>query len=153
MISQPTGARLLQGIRQTLDEVIRPALAERTQLDALDMIDSILHNVAVRSEFEYAWMVEEINDIVAAATALVDAGQDSDGRITQALRRVPNGLDQPVPFEHVRESYTGASSLLSLCLRAAGPISPDSPLDRSLRLRLAHEDEIRGPDFQMAGRG
>lgn len=154
MLTQPTCECFLDEVRRQLNDVIRPALSERPQLVALDMIDSILQNVSVRSEHEYVWLIEEIENIRDTASRIVADGHDPSGDIQRGVAELNTALPTAVPIAELREVYRRASSLLTTCIDGVQrPSASESAIARALELRASHEDEIRGSEFTMAGRG
>lgn len=154
MLTEPTCDRFLDEVRRQLNEVIRPALSERSQLVTLDMIDSILQNVRVRSEHEYEWLSEEIESIRNAASKIVADGHDPCGDIQRGLAELTGAPSPVMALAELRQAYRQASALLTTCIDGVQrPSESEAAITRVLELRAAHEDMIRGGGFTVAGRG
>ena len=72
MIVRPTTAQLLRDVRHELTEVVGPEVHGATAKVALEQIDIILEQCAVRADSEIAWMIEEIDEIEAYAADVAD---------------------------------------------------------------------------------
>ena len=60
MIARPSSRQLLETVRTELRTTIKHAVTDADALARLDMIDSILGSVIMRSDDEVAWLREEI---------------------------------------------------------------------------------------------
>ena len=153
MITQPSCARLLDSVREALREQITPATTDPELLRSLAMIDDILRVVAIRSEHEVGWMLDEIEDIRVAAEAVAGEGRD-DGRVQAALGLLQEATDG-ASTQLVAQRYSVASDLLATCVEVLlvtgdGDIALVRPV---LERRLDHEGAIRGEDLTLVARG
>jgi len=62
MIVRQTTSQLLRDVRHELVETIAPEVTSATAQVALEQIDIILEQCAVRTGSEIAWMLEEIDE-------------------------------------------------------------------------------------------
>lgn len=154
MISRPSCTELIEAVRRELRATIGPAVTDVSVLGALEMIDSVLQNVSVRSEHELGWMREEIGEIETLAEELVQATNAPADEIGSRLVELQNARADGADAPDVRRQYHAASALLSRCSQEAVHRGGDvrARLDHVLQQRLARELIIRG-EFRMAGRG
>lgn len=152
MITQPLSGLLLESVRSALQSRVLPHVSDPQALVALDRIDSILGSVARRCDHEIAWMREEMAQTAELARELIDAGEDRDGAIAEALAEVAADTARSDHMPDVQADYSRASELLSRCLEVT--VTLDGPLhergEAAIRERLAREVEIRG-DFVLIG--
>lgn len=149
MLSSPTTEQILEGLRLELREVVLPETQAVTARVALEMLDNVLANLAVRSAHEIAWMRDECDRIEALA-------QDVDDNATRlALAAYRAAERDSLHLADVQSAYNLAGEVLSCALEHAFA-SGDVPLREAtrdlLRLRKDRELEIMG-DWQMVGRG
>lgn len=141
MIVAPTPSQLLRTIRATLDQHVAPCLTEPAAAAALAQVNLVMRYLEAVVDHELAWMLEEIADIHDAAAAIVDAGDDSDGRIAQALRRSQRADTGSLELMAARDRYQLASEVLSCCLDAGQ--SANVRAIGVLRDRLDREEAIK----------
>ena len=73
---QPTSRQLIEGIVAAIDEVILPAVTEKQAASSLRAARTLLEHLAVRSEVEYAELVEDNDDVQAVLGRLGRAAED-----------------------------------------------------------------------------
>lgn len=129
------------------------ATAAPQEKTSLAMIDSILQAVEVRSAYEIAWMLEEVDDTETLSERIIEGGADPGGAVADALAALRSGRHTKLNVADVAAEYDLASELLSRCLEAS--IGCDGVLrDRAeglLRGRVEREMKILG-SFSLAGR-
>jgi hypothetical protein len=153
MIARPTASQVVEAIRRELRDVVAPTVSDPTAAGSLEMVDALLSSLAIRCDHELAWMREEIAATTAAARAVLDAGLDSSGSITQALADFDGANPASDHLDDVVRAYDLSGELLSRCVEVAVPAGGEirDTVLSVLETRLAHEVEIRG-DFSLAGR-
>jgi len=153
VITQPSCGRYLEVVREELRATVAPAVTDPAAQAALGMIDSILAAVATRCDHEVAWMREEIADIEACATAVLDAGADPAGMVAEALAALRAHRSPSDHTGDVRAEYDLAGEVLSRSLEAGlargGELA--GVVRGALERRLAREMQIRG-EFSLVGR-
>ncbi|MGE4426023.1 MAG: hypothetical protein AB7G37_06205 [Solirubrobacteraceae bacterium] len=153
MIVRPSSRQLLERVREELRTTVAGAVTDSEVRAALEMIDSVLGSVSVRTEHEVAWIREEIAEIEAGARSVIEAGADADGRIDDALaaldgQRAPGDLLSDLHCE-----YNAAGEVLSRSIEAALPVGGElrREIEGILARRLEREVQIRG-EYALAGR-
>jgi hypothetical protein len=153
MIARPSSRQLLETVRTELRTTIKHAVADADALARLDMIDSILGSVIVRSDDEVAWLREEIAAIERAGDAVLADGADGTGQVAAALAvlRANRATSYRLPDLHAE--YNLAGEVLSRAVeagsRAGGRLR--RTVEEVLEERLRREVLIRG-EFSLAGR-
>ncbi|MDT7592415.1 MAG: hypothetical protein QOH45_1946, partial [Pseudonocardiales bacterium] len=84
MIARPSSRQLLETVRTELRTTIKHAVTDADALARLDMIDSILGSVIMRSDDEVAWLREEIAAMERAGDAVLADGADETGQVAAA---------------------------------------------------------------------
>jgi hypothetical protein len=149
VLSSPTTDQILQGLRLEVREAVLPEAQGATARVALEMLDNVLFNLAVRAAHEIAWMREECERIEALA-------EDIDDHATRSALDAYRAADRDsLHLTDVQGAYNLAGEVLSCAVEHAFA-SGDVPLREAtrdlLRLRKDRELEIMG-DWQMVGRG
>jgi hypothetical protein len=153
MIARPSGRQLLETVRTELRTTIKHAVTDADALARLDMIDSILGSVIMRSDDEVAWLREEIAAIERAGDAVLADGADETGQVAAALAvlRANRATSYRLPDLHAE--YNLAGEVLSRAVeagsRAGGRLR--RTVEEVLEERLRREVLIRG-EFSLAGR-
>jgi hypothetical protein len=153
MIARPSSRQLLETVRTELLTTIKHAVTDADALARLDMIDSILGSVIMRSDDEVAWLREEIAAIERAGDAVLADGADGTGQVAAALAvlRANRATSYRLPDLHAE--YNLAGEVLSRAVeagsRAGGRLR--RTVEEVLEERLRREVLIRG-EFSLAGR-
>jgi hypothetical protein len=153
MIARPSSRQLLETVRTELRTTIKHAVTDADALARLDMIDSILGSVIMRSDDEVAWLREEIAAIERAGDAVLADGADGTGQVAAALAvlRANRATSYRLPDLHAE--YNLAGEVLSRAVeagsRAGGRLR--RTVEEVLEERLRREVLIRG-EFSLAGR-
>jgi hypothetical protein len=155
MIVRPTTPQLLRDIRNELTEHVAPHVDSITARVALEQIDIILEQCAVRSESEIGWMVEEIAEIDAFAGDVLDAtGDESTG---SALQMARDSRSDSLQLDDLADDYNRFSEALSCAIEAC-MVRPEHGelLARGiemLRLQRAERETIVRANWRLVGRG
>lgn len=155
MIVRPTTAQLLRDIRHELAEVVGPEVHSATARVALEQIDIILEQCAVRAASEIAWMVEEIDEIESYAADV--ASETGDPATAAALHAARSAGSGSLELDALAEDYNLMSEALSCAIEAcmADP-SRRELRDRGveiLRLRRAERETVVRANWRLVGRG
>jgi hypothetical protein len=155
MIVRPTTAQLLRDVRHELAEVVGPEVQTATAKVALEQIDIILEQCAVRAESEIAWMIEEIDEIEAYAADVAEA--TGDRATLDALETARTGRSGSLQLDGIAGDYTLMSEALSCAIEACmGDPSQRALRERGveiLRLRRAERETIVRANWRLVGRG
>jgi hypothetical protein len=153
MLSRPTTEQILHDCRAELLDKIAPAVAPGAAQIAIDMLDNVLRNCAMRAAHEIAWMREEGGAMVAFAMR-VAASSSTTPEVSDALRTYDAADTESLHLDDVVHAYGLAGACFGAALDAA-MASGDEVLTRDARAlleeRLAHENEIMG-EWAMVGR-
>jgi hypothetical protein len=155
MIVRPTTAQLLRDLRHELAEVVGPEVHGATAKVALEQIDIILEQCAVRAGSEIAWMIEEIDEIEAYAA---DVGAATGDAATQAaLDAARAGRSGSLQLDDLVLDYNLMSEALSCAIEACMSDPDQRQLrDRGieiLRERRAERETIVRANWRLVGRG
>lgn len=116
MMVRPTTSQLLRDVRHELVETIAPEVTTATARVALEQIDIILEQCAVRADHEIAWMVEEIAEIDDFVGRLVDqTGDEPTAAALQAARHEAGGS---LTLDSMCDDYNRMSAALSCAIEA-----------------------------------
>lgn len=152
MISRPTTDQLLRACAQELIEQVLPAVQDETAAVRLHMLATVVHNAAVRSAHEIAWMHEEAADAVAYGRAVHLAGPDDE---LGALLAAPDAVaPTSLHLEDVVAAYTRAGDVLARAIEVAADAGAADLLARGEQLldqRLAHEKQVMST-YAIVGR-
>ena len=155
MIVRPTTAQLLRDVRHELTEVVGPEVHTATAKVALEQIDIILEQCAVRSGSEIAWMVEEIDEIEAYAADVADA--TGDQATIAALEAGRTGRSGLLELDDLAGDYNLMSEALSCAIEACMADPAQRPLRERgieiLRLRRAERETVVRANWRLVGRG
>jgi hypothetical protein len=155
MIVRPTTAQLLRDVRHELTEVVGPEVHTATAKVALEQIDIILEQCAVRSGAEIAWMVEEIDEIEAYAADVADV--TGDQATIAALEAGRSGRSGSLELDALAGDYNLMSEALSCALEACMADPEQRPLRERgieiLRLRRAERETVVRANWRLVGRG
>jgi hypothetical protein len=155
MIVRPTTPQLLRDVRHELDTIIAPEVTSETARVALQQIDMILESCAVRSGAEVAWMVEEIAEIDAYASDVVEAtGDDATSAALADARSTASGS---LLLDDIVDDYNRMSEALSCAIEA----TMRDPAHRALRergvqilrLRRSQRETVVRANWRLVGRG
>ena len=155
MIVRPTTPQLLRDVRKELATVVVPEVHSATARVALEQIDIILEQCAVRSEAEVAWIVEEIAEIDAFATDVITATGDES--TTAALQAARDNASGSLLLDPIADDYNRISEALSCAIEAclARP-EQDQLLRRGveiLRSRRGERETVIRANWRLVGRG
>lgn len=153
MITQPAIPRLLESIRDELTDKILPALDDPVLKVNVEMMTAVLNALAVRTENEIQWMLDESAAIEAAASELSSALPD-DEALAAALADMQGSRPETMRLSDVAASYGLASEVLSCLTKAAYGSGQEDAIARVETLfdsRLATENAAIG-EFIAVGR-
>ncbi len=155
MIVRPTTAQLLRDVRHELRTVVGPEVHGATAKVALEQIDIILEQCAVRSGSEIAWMIEEIDEIEAYGADVVAA--TGDEATTAALDAGRSGRSGSLELDDLVVDYNLMSEVLSCAIEACMADPDQRELrDRGveiLRVRRAERETVVRANWRLVGRG
>lgn len=155
MIVRPTTPQLLRDVRHELTTVVDPEVSGATARVALEQIDIILEQCAVRAESEIAWMVEEIDEIEAYAADVAEA--TSDEATLAALTAARHERSGSLALESLVLDYNRMSEALSCAIEACMADAAQIELRRRgieiLRLRRAERETVVRANWRLVGRG
>ena len=155
MIVRPTTSQLLRDVRHELVETIVPEVTSPTAQVALEQIDIILEQCAVRADNEIAWMTEEIAEIDGFAGRVVDETHDEPtAAALQAARHEAGGA---LTLEAMCDDYNRMSEALSCAIEACmgDPERADLLAEavRILRSRRSDREVDARANWRLVGRG
>jgi hypothetical protein len=155
MIVRPTTSQLLRDVRHELVETIVPEVTSPTAQVALEQIDIILEQCAVRADNEIAWMTEEIAEIDEFAGRVVDETHDEPtAAALQAARHEAGGS---LTLESMCDDYNRMSEALSCAIEACmgDPERADLLAEavRILRSRRSDREVDARANWRLVGRG
>jgi hypothetical protein len=155
VIVRPTTAQLLRDVRRELSHAIAPEVTSATARVTLEQIDIILESCAVRAGAEIAWMVEEIAEIEAYATAVVET--TGDVRTRDALDAARAAQSGSLELDALVVDYNAMSDALSCaieaCMAVGGPADLRSRGVGILRARRAERETVVRANWRLVGRG
>lgn len=154
MLSRPTTDQILADCRSELLNAIDAAISDPAAKIAIQMMENVLRNCAMRAAHEIAWMREETNDMIAFAER-VDGSAATSAALTAALRHHAAERSDSLHLDDVSSTYGLAGECLSTALEAALATGDDELCAAGralLEQRLGHELEIMG-EWTMVGRG
>ena len=153
MNTRPSTDQIILDCRRELLEVILPAVDADHLRVSIQMLESVLRNVATRAAHEIAWMHEETATLEAYARDVAAAFPD-DQALAAALASLDGAPRHSLHLEDVTETYSRAGETFSCALEAA-MAGGDQPLsERAVVLLHARNDrelEIKG-EWTMVGR-
>lgn len=155
MIVRPTTAQLLRDVRHELETVVGPEVHTATAKVALEQIDIILEQCAVRASSEIAWMIEEIDEIEAYAADVAEAtGDHATMAALQAARLERSGS---LELDDLAGDYNLMSEALSCAIEACMADPTQRELRARgveiLRLRRAERETVVRANWRLVGRG
>ncbi len=154
MIGRPTTEQIVRDVRRELLESIAPAVGDPGVQVTIQMLDSVLRNVAIRVAHEVAWMCDETREIEAYARAVIEAVPDCSA-VEEALAHVGTAPRDSLHLDDVVETYERASEVLSRAIDAVAAAGHDALWNRAAEIldgRLAREEEIMD-GWVAVGRG
>jgi hypothetical protein len=153
MLSRPTTEQILRDCRAELLDKIAPAVAPGAASIAIEMLENVLRNCAMRAAHEIAWMREESDSNVAFATH-VAASTSASPVVAEALRAYGEADTASLHLDVVVAAYGLAGACFGAALDAVMASGDDALTAEARRLleeRLAHENAIMG-EWAMVGR-
>ena len=151
MITQPSGTRLIDVIKQELADNVAPHVTDPQAAASLQMIDHILGTLAVRAQHEIAWMMDEIASLTELAEQVVAADPGAT-RVAAAHAALGAITGTSLHYDDVAARYSLASEILSCAFEEVATGAPlRMAVEGLLDARLAHEAEIMG-EFELVGR-
>ncbi len=155
MIVRPTTAQLLRDVRNELTQAVSPEVHSATAKVALEQIDIILEQCAVRADSEIAWMIEEIDEIEAYAADVSEA--TGDDATVAALTAAQTSRSGSLQLDDLVVDYNLMSEALSCAIEACMN-DPDQRALRDrgveiLRIRRAERETIVRANWRLVGRG
>jgi hypothetical protein len=155
MIVRPTTAQLLRDVRNELATVVAPEVHSATAKVALEQINIILEQCAVRSGSEITWMVEEIDEIEAYAADVAEA--TGDQATIDALAAGRAGRRGSLQLDDLADDYNLMSEALSCAIEACMADPAQRQLRERgveiLRLRRAERETVVRANWRLVGRG
>lgn len=122
MFTNPSSARVLELIRESLDRDVMPELQTNAAKVTVQMIQQMLISVERRLPVEQQWMADECNRMSRVLGEAASAAASRDGEAAAALRSIgeraagaPEFPDVPA-FASISESYGELSELLTEAL-------------------------------------
>ena len=155
MIVRPTTSQLLRDVRHELVETIAPEVTSATAQVALEQIDIILEQCAVRADNEVEWMAEEIAEIDDFVGRVVDETRDEPtAAALQAARHEAGGS---LALESMCDDYNRMSEALSCAIEACmGNTDHAALLAEAIGIlqsrRSDREVDVRA-NWRLVGRG
>lgn len=155
MIVRPTTSQLLRDVRHELVETIAPEVTSATAQVALEQIDIILEQCAVRADNEVEWMAEEVAEIDDFVGRVVDATHDEPtAAALQAARHEAGGS---LALESMCDDYNRMSEALSCAIEACmGDPDRSELLAEAISIlnirRSEREVDVRA-NWRLVGRG
>ena len=154
MLSQPTTDQILADCRNELLTTIDGAVTDPAVKIAIQMMENVLRNCAMRAAHEIAWMREETDAMIEFARSVAASGASTDA-LMHALAAHDAGRSDSLHLDDVVATYSLAGECLSVALESS-LAADDADLVIAgralLEQRLAHELEIMG-EWTMVGRG
>ncbi len=155
MIVRPTTAQLLRDVRNELTHTVAPEVHTATAKVALEQIDIILEQCAVRAASEIAWMIEEIDEIDEYAAAVAEA--TGDAATTSALEAGRAGRASSLELDDLADGYNLMSEALSCAIEACMRTTEHPALltrgIEILRTRRAERETVVRANWRLVGRG
>ena len=122
MFTNPSSARVLELIRESLERDVVPELQTNSAKVTVQMIQQMLISVERRLPLEQQWMADECNRMARALGEAGAAAASREGEAAAALRAIgeraaeaPGFPDLPA-FAAINESYGELSELLTEAL-------------------------------------
>ena len=116
MIVRPTTSQLLRDVRHELVDTIVPEVTSAPAQVALEQIDIILEQCAVRANHEVEWMSEEIAEIDEFVGRVIESTHDEPtAAALQAARHEAGGS---LALESMCDDYNRMSETLSCAIEA-----------------------------------
>jgi hypothetical protein len=145
VITSPSPVELLRTVRTGLEANVAPSVTEPAAAAALAQAGLVLNFLEATIDHELPWIREEIADIHATATRVIELGADANGRIAEALAASIDGESDSIDLAVARREYQRASEVLSRC------VDPSVPADgeareiavAALRRRVGREAAIQ----------
>ena len=119
MFTNPSSARVLELIRESLDRDVVPELQTNAARVTVQMIQQMLLSVQRRLPVEQQWMADECNRMARVLRETGDSAPTDGGEAAQALRAIgERAADAPAfpelpAFTAINESYGELSTLLT----------------------------------------
>ena len=154
MLSRPTTDQIISDCRTELLAVIDAAVTDPAAKIAIQMMENVLRNCAVRAAHEIAWMREETEAMVAFAQQVASSPSRTTA-VSATLQDYARNRSDSLHLDDVAATYDLAGQCLSTALEAAmasGATELEAIGRGLLDQRLAHELEIMG-EWTMVGRG
>jgi hypothetical protein len=130
VIAKPTTEQILNECSRELIETVLPAVTDDAVKVTVLMMDVVLRNTAKRAGHEIAWMIDEINELVAFVGNTGESAGD--------------GADS-LHLDDVVERYSRASAAFAAALESAVAAGDDENSRRGsalLERRVGQEQEV-----------
>ncbi len=154
MIGRPTTEQIVRDVRRELLESIAPAVGDPGVQVTIQMLDSVLRNVAIRVAHEVAWMSDETREIEAYARDVIE-GVPGCTAVEEALAHLGTAPRDSLHLDDVVETYERAGEVLSRSIEAVAGAGHAALWNRAAQIlddRLAREEEIMD-GWVAVGRG
>ena len=140
MITAPTTAQLVRSVRSELEIRVVPQIEDKALLVDLQMMLSVLDMVAVRADFEIAWMAEETETIAAALEVHAQSHPISEP-VREALELLRSSRPEDLTYAEMQRHYLLAGEALARASEqgSAGDEDIQPVVWRLLEQRLDHE--------------
>jgi hypothetical protein len=145
VITSPSPVELLRTLRTGLEANVAPSVTEPAAAAALAQAGLALKFLEATIDHELVWIREEIADIHATATRMIELGADTDGRIAEVLATSLDGESDHIDLAVARREYQRASEVLSRCVEASVPADGEAReiAVAALRRRVGREAAIK----------
>lgn len=154
MIGRPTTEQIVRDVRRELLESVAPAVGDPGVQVAIQMLDSVLRNVAIRVAHEIAWMCDETAEIEAYASEVIEAVPGCTA-VEESLAHLGTAPRDSLHLDDVVETYERAGEVLSRAIEAVAAAGQDALWARAAQIldgRLAREEEVMD-GWVAVGRG
>ena len=155
MIVRPTTPQLLRDVRAELAETIAPEVSSATAKVALEQIDIILEQCAVRADHEVEWIAEEVAEMDEFVGRVVDA--TGDEATAAALRAARHEAGGSLALESMCDDYNRMSEALACAIEAClgDPDRADLLAEAIgiLHARRSERETVVRANWRLVGRG
>jgi hypothetical protein len=154
MIGRPATEQIVRDVRRELLESVAPAVGDPGVQVTIQMLDSVLRNVAIRAAHEIAWMRDETGEIEAYARDVIDTVPNCSA-VEEALAHLGAAPRDSLHLDDVVETYERSGEALSRAIEAVAEAGHTALWNRAAEIldgRLAREEEVMD-GWVAVGRG
>ena len=133
MIGRPTTAQIALDCARELRETVLPAVHGEAVIVAVQMLENVMRNLAVRASHEIAWMAEE----TAAMERYVRDAAEALGASTplvEAIDRFEKAPRVSLHLDDVVTAYSAAGDAFVLAFEAAAAADDQDRVNRAREL-------------------